>query len=84
MNVTVYDSCAGNADVIMFAVWKTISTGETVAVLTGGAHLTTNQTTNFYVPVFNISPSTYIVYLFGVSANNNPLSYSLQVLVTIG
>ena len=84
MNVTVYDSCARNGDVIMFAVWKTISTGETVAVQTGGAHLTTNQTTNFYIPVFNIGPSTYVVQFFGISVTNNPLSYDLQVLVTVG
>ena len=83
MNVTVFDSCAGNGDVVMFAVWKNISTDETVAVQTGGAHLTTNQTTNFFVPVFNISPSTYVVYVFGVSATNNPLSYALKVLVTV-
>lgn len=84
MNVTVFDSCAGNTDVVMFAVWKTISTDQTVAVQTGGAHLTTNQTTDFYVPVFNISPSTYVVYFFGVSTTNNPLSFPLEVLVTIG
>lgn len=83
MNVTVFDSCARNTDVVMFAVWKTINTDETVAVQTGGAHLTTNQTTNFYIPVFNISPSTYVVYFFGISATNNPLSYALQVLVTV-
>ncbi|HEV2137926.1 MAG TPA: hypothetical protein VGR53_03725 [Nitrososphaerales archaeon] len=84
INVTVFDSCAGNGDVIMFTVWKTINTGETVAVQTGGARLTTNQTMNFYVPVFNISPSTYDIYFFGVSTTNNPLSYALEVLVTVG
>ena len=83
LNQTVFNSCVGNADVIMFAVWK-IASGQTVAVETAGAYMTAGETLNFYVPVYNIAPATYTVFLFGISASNNvPVSSEEQVEVTV-
>jgi len=83
LNQTVFNSCVGNADVVMFAVWK-IADGQTVAVETGGAYMTARETLNFYVPIYNIVPGTYTVFLFGVSVSNNvPVSSEEQVQVTL-
>ena len=83
LNQTVFNSCVGNADVVMFAVWK-IASGQTVAVETAGAYMTARETLNFYVPVYNIAPATYTVFLFGISASNNvPVSSEEQVEVTV-
>jgi len=83
LNQTVFNSCAGNTDVVMFAVWK-IASGQTVAVGTEGINLTAGETLDYYVPVFNISPGTYSVYLFGVAVPYNvPASFVQQVQITI-
>ena len=83
LNQTVFNSCVGNTDVVMFAVWK-ITSGQTVAVETAGAYMTARETLNFYVPVYNIAPGTYTVFLFGVSESNNvPVSLAERVEVTL-
>jgi len=82
LNQTVLNSCVGNTNVIMFAVWK-VASGQTVAVETAGVNLTAGETVNFYVPVFNISPGVYTVYLFGISEGNIPVSLVQQVQITI-
>ena len=83
LNQTVLNSCVGNADVVMFAVWK-IASGETVAVDTAAVNMAVGQTVNFYVPVFNIGPGVYSVYLFGVTCPGNiPVSFALLVTITL-
>jgi hypothetical protein len=83
LNQTILDTCVGNADVVMFAVWK-IPSGQTIAVETAGANMTAGEMLNFYVPIFNINPGTYSVFLFGVSVPNNvPVSFALKVQITL-
>jgi len=83
LNQTVFNSCAGNADVVMFAVWK-IASGQTVDVETAGAFMLANETLSVYVPVYNIAPGTYTIFLFGIlAANNVPVSLAKEVQVTL-
>ena len=84
LNVTIYDSCAGNIDVVMFALWKAPSSGQTVSVGTAGAAIAASHFTSFYVPVFNVPPGTYAVYLFGVAVlYDYPVSFVLETPITI-
>jgi len=83
MNTTAFNCYAYALDVIMFAVWKTVPDGVIVAVETGGANIGAGQDASFYVPVYGIGPGTYVVTFFGITANNNPVSSTLQVTITL-
>ncbi len=83
MNVTAFNCWAYNMDVVMFAVWKTVPEGVTVAVETGGANIGARQDANFYVPVYGIGPGTYVATFFGVTTSNNPVSSPLQATITL-
>ena len=81
--VTGLNQCCFGIDVVMFAVWKAGAGGPTVAVETGGGTVASGQTANFYVPVYGIGAGTYTVLVFGVTANNYPVTSELQVQMTL-
>ena len=83
MNATAFNCWAYELDVVMFAVWKTVPDDVIVAVETGGANIEAGQDANFYVPVYDIGPGTYVVTFFGVTTNNIPVSNTFEVTITL-
>jgi len=84
LNTTIQDEAYPSPlSLVLFAVWKD-SAGQTVALSTCGVSMTTGETTTCYLPIFNVAPGTYNVYLFVVSfPYNDPLSLTATVQVTI-
>ena len=84
LNATIQDEAYPSPlALVLFAVWKD-SAGQTVALNTCGVSMAIGETTTCYVPIFNVNPGTYNVYLFVVSfPYDDPLSITVTVQVTI-
>jgi len=84
LNATIqYEAYPSPLAIVLFAVWKD-SAGQTVALNTCGVSMAIGETTTCYVPIFNVTPGTYNVYLFVVSfPYNDPLSITVTVQVTM-
>ena len=84
LNVTVQDYYPGRTDMVVFAVWKEIPSGQTVAVEACGIALTGGEVGNCYSPVFNIGPGTYFVGVFVISVPfDSPVSITLDLQVSV-
>ena len=84
LNATIqYEAYPSPLALVLFAVWKD-SAGQTVALNTCGVSMAIGETTTCYVPIFNVTPGTYNVYLFVISfPYNDPVSIAVTVQVTI-
>jgi hypothetical protein len=71
-------------DMVAFAVWKDVPSGQTVAVETCGIALIGGEMGNCYSPVFNIRPGTYFVGVFVISIPYDaPVSSALTLNVSV-
>ena len=84
LNATIqYEAYPSPLALVLFAVWKD-SAGQTVALNTCGVSMAIGETTTCYVPIFNVAPGAYNVYLFVISfPYNDPVSIVVTVQVTI-
>lgn len=82
LNATLQDYWTGQVGLVLFAVWRN-PIGQTIGVTTGGISMVGGESANCLVPVFNVEPGTYVVFLFVVSANNNPLSSVVTLSISL-
>lgn len=74
---------AYSLDMVVFSIWKN-NLGQTVAVTTGGITLPPGATGTAFAPLVGALPrGSYLVIVFAITTNNNPVSITLEFSVTI-
>jgi hypothetical protein len=70
-------------ELVVFVAWKN-SAGQTVAVGTGGITLASGTTGTAFAPLIRaLTSGSYLVNVYAVTTDNNPVSNLQQINVTI-